>query len=82
MATRLEIRAPGYEESDCTAVLSYWYKQVGEPVAEGEELLDYETDKATVTLEAPSAGKLAEVVVPEDGVIEPDMLLGYLEVED
>jgi len=80
MATRLEIRAPGYE-GECTAVLSYWYKTAGEPVAEGEELLDYETDKATVTLEAPQAGTLAEIVVPEDGVIQPDMLLGYLEVE-
>ena len=78
MARRIEIRAPAHT-AKCTAVLSYWYKRVGEPVRAGEDLLDYETDKATITMEAPADGVLAAIVVPEDGTVEPSMLLGYLE---
>jgi len=79
MAEKIEIRAPDYE-GECTAVLSYWYRQPGEPVRAGEELLDYETDKATVTIESPVDGVLVEQLVPEDAVIHPGMLLGYIEV--
>lgn len=78
MVEKIEIRAPEYE-ADCSAVLSYWYADVGDPVEAGDDLLDYETDKATVTLEATVTGKLSEVLVQEDGVIEPGMLLGYIE---
>ncbi len=78
MRNRIEIRAPDYE-SECTAVLSYWYHQPGDRVHAGDDLLDYETDKATVTLESPVDGILSEIVVPEDGIIKPGMLLGYLE---
>jgi pyruvate/2-oxoglutarate dehydrogenase complex dihydrolipoamide acyltransferase (E2) component len=78
MAQRVEIRAPDHE-AECTAVLSYWYKSLGDTVTEGDELLDYETDKATITLEAPCPGTLAEVLVQEDETITPNMLLGYLE---
>jgi len=49
MATRIEVRAPDYE-GECTAVLGYWYKGDGEAVQAGDDLLDYDTDKATVTL--------------------------------
>jgi pyruvate/2-oxoglutarate dehydrogenase complex dihydrolipoamide acyltransferase (E2) component len=78
MAERVEVRAPEYH-AECTAVLSYWYVAVGEAVKAGDDLVDYETDKATVTLEAPVDGVLAEVLVAEDGVIHPAMLLGVIE---
>ncbi len=78
MATRIEVRAPDYE-GECTAVLGYWYKGVGEAVQAGDDLLDYDTDKATVTLEAPCDGTLVEILVQEDSVIKPGMLLGFVE---
>ena len=78
MNERVEIRAPEYH-TECTAVLSYWYVSVGQAVKAGEDLLDYETDKAVVTLEAPVDGILAEVLVAEDQEIHPSMLLGVVE---
>jgi len=80
MASRIEVKAPEHS-GECTAVVSYWYKQQGEPVIEDEDLVDYETDKATVTLPAPASGVLVEISVPEDGVVEPGMVLGYLETQ-
>ena len=78
MNKRVEIRAPEHH-SECTAVLSYWYVAVGQAVKAGEDLLDYETAKAVVTLEAPVDGILAEVLVAEDQEIHPSMLLGVIE---
>jgi 2-oxoglutarate dehydrogenase E2 component (dihydrolipoamide succinyltransferase) len=78
MNERVEIRAPEHQ-TECTAVLSYWYVSVGQAVKAGEDLLDYETAKAAVTLEAPVDGILAEVLVAEDQAIHPSMLLGVIE---
>lgn len=78
MNERVEIRAPEYH-TECTAMLSYWYVSVGQAVRAGEDLLDYETDKAVVTLEAPVDGILAEVLVAEDQAIHPSMLLAIIE---
>jgi pyruvate dehydrogenase E2 component (dihydrolipoamide acetyltransferase) len=42
-----------------------WLKQDGERVRKGEPLLEVETDKVTVEIEAPADGTLAGVRVPE-----------------
>lgn len=79
MGERVEVRAPDHE-AECTAVLGYWYRRAGDTVQAGDDLLDYDTDKATVTLEAPCAGVLAEVLVREDSPIKPGQVLCYIEV--
>src|SRR5256885_9596810 len=42
-----------------------WLKQDGDSVRKGEPLLEVETDKVTVEIEAPADGTLAGVRVPE-----------------
>ncbi len=42
-----------------------WLKQDGEPVTKGEPLLEVETDKVTVEIEAPADGTLAGVSAPD-----------------
>src|SRR5436305_14402172 len=42
-----------------------WLKQDGDAVTKGEPLLEVETDKVTVEIEAPADGTLAAVRVPE-----------------
>ena len=42
-----------------------WLKQDGEPVTKGEPLLEVETDKVTVELEAPADGTLAGIRAAE-----------------
>jgi pyruvate dehydrogenase E2 component (dihydrolipoamide acetyltransferase) len=44
-----------------TAVLLSWLKQEGEQVREGEPIMEVETDKATMELDAPATGTLANV---------------------
>lgn len=46
-----------------------WLKQVGEPVAVGDALLEFSTEKVTSEIEASVAGILAEqLVAPGDQV--------------
>jgi len=42
-----------------------WLKHDGESVTKGEALLEVETDKVTVEIEAPAGGTLAGVRAPE-----------------
>ncbi|MFQ5931182.1 MAG: dihydrolipoamide acetyltransferase family protein [Nitrospiraceae bacterium] len=44
-----------------TGRLVNWLKAEGEPVAKGEPLMEVETDKATVEIEAPASGILSNV---------------------
>jgi len=41
-----------------------WYKKPGEDVQKGEPLLEVETDKTVVDIEAPASGKLARIDFP------------------
>ncbi len=52
-----------------TGTLIRWLKAPGEQVAKGEPLMEIETDKATVEIEAPAAGVLANVTAQPGDVV-------------
>ncbi len=52
------------DESDEVKILR-WVKKEGEQVQKGEALLEVETDKVNVEIEAPESGVLEEIRVKE-----------------
>jgi pyruvate/2-oxoglutarate dehydrogenase complex dihydrolipoamide acyltransferase (E2) component len=74
----IEVRLPEYE-AECSAYLSFWYKQEGENVDAGEELLEIETDKAALMIEAPATGRLVQILVQEDEPVQTGQVVGLLE---
>ena len=76
MAT--EIKVPTLGESVTTATIAKWLKKVGEAVAADEALVELETDKVTVEVNAPVAGTLVEIVAAEGAEVEVGALLGSL----
>ena len=67
MATEIIMPALGMAQE--SGILVNWLKTEGETVAKGEPLMEVETDKATVEIEAPASGILANVTaVPGDKV--------------
>ncbi|HEU4700984.1 MAG TPA: dihydrolipoamide acetyltransferase family protein [Conexibacter sp.] len=56
-----DITMPKLSDSMESGTILSWLKADGETVAAGEELVEIETDKATMTYEAPAAGTLAIV---------------------
>ena len=77
MAT--EIKVPTLGESVSTATVARWLRQQGETVAADEPLVELETDKVTVEVNAPSAGVLAEIRVAEGGEVEVGAVLGTVD---
>ena len=57
MAT--DIKVPTLGESVTSATVARWMKQAGEAVAADEPLVELETDKVTVEVNAPAAGVLS-----------------------
>jgi len=76
MAT--EIRVPTLGESVTEATIGRWFKKPGEAVKADEPLVELETDKVTLEVNAPSAGVLAEVAVNEGDTVEVGALLGSI----
>ena len=79
MAT--EITVPELGESVTTATVARWIKQQGETVAADEPLVELETDKVTVEVNAPATGVLASIGVPEGTEVEVGAVLGLVDAQ-
>ena len=76
MAT--EIRVPALGESVSEATVAKWMKAAGDAVAMDEPLVELETDKVTLEVNAPATGVLAEILVQEGANVEVAALLGVI----
>jgi len=54
----IEITMPRLSDSMQDGTILTWLKTAGEQVQKGDELLEIETDKATMAYESPAAGRL------------------------
>ncbi len=61
----MDVKLPPIAEGVSKATVSYWYRSVGDPVKEGEDLVELVTDKATFNLPSPASGALKEILVKE-----------------
>jgi pyruvate dehydrogenase E2 component (dihydrolipoamide acetyltransferase) len=75
---RTEIIIPHVGETTRTVRITRWLKNVGDPVVKGEAILEVETDKAVLEIEAYEDGILDEVVVQEDEEADALQVVGYL----
>jgi pyruvate/2-oxoglutarate dehydrogenase complex dihydrolipoamide acyltransferase (E2) component len=49
-----------------TGTVKHWLKAEGDTVAKGESLVQIETEKIAVDVEAPASGVLLRIVVPDE----------------
>ncbi len=73
-----DILVPALGESVTEATVAQWLKQPGEAVARDEPLVELETDKVTLEVNAASAGVLSEVLAGEGENVEVGALLGRI----
>jgi pyruvate dehydrogenase E2 component (dihydrolipoamide acetyltransferase) len=69
---------PALEMAQETGKLLSWRKKEGETIAKGEPLLDVETDKAVVEIEAPADGILAGVKAQAGDVIPVGQTIAWI----
>ncbi|HEX9840297.1 MAG TPA: 2-oxo acid dehydrogenase subunit E2 [Anaerolineales bacterium] len=76
MAKRVVMPALGMAQE--TGVLVSWLKRDGEPVTKGEPLMEIETDKATVEIEAPASGFLGGVLAHKGDVVPVGQTIAWI----
>lgn len=75
-----EILVPTLGESVTEATVAKWFKQPGDAVKADEALVELETDKVTVEVNAPAAGVLKEQTAKQGASVGVGALLGKIEV--
>ena len=73
-----EIKVPTLGESVTTATVARWLKQAGEAVAADEPVVELETDKVTVEVNAPSAGVMEQPSAKEGDEVQVGTVLGTI----
>lgn len=73
-----DIIVPALGESITEATVARWLKAVGEPVAVDDPLVELETDKVTLEVNAVAAGTLSEIIAAEGANVEIGAKLGMI----
>ena len=73
-----DITVPTLGESVSEAIIAKWLKQEGDEVQADEALVELETDKVTLEVNAPEAGVIAKITVGEGETVEVGAVLGQI----
>ena len=74
----IEIRVPSLGESIVEATIATWLKHEGEPVQQGEALVELETDKVNIEVNAEQNGVLQQVIKKEGDNVSVGDILGII----
>jgi 2-oxoisovalerate dehydrogenase E2 component (dihydrolipoyl transacylase) len=78
---RYEFKLPDIGEGIAEAEIVAWHVKVGDTVAEDQQLADMMTDKATVEMESPVAGKVLELAGEVGDQVPIGSVLAVIETE-
>jgi 2-oxoglutarate dehydrogenase E2 component (dihydrolipoamide succinyltransferase) len=77
----MDVLMPQLGETVLEGTVATWHKAAGDSVEKGDLLLDVETDKAATEIEAPEAGVLSSIAVPEGETVDVGTVLAVIAVE-
>ncbi len=75
-----EIKVPSLGESVTEATVAQWLKKEGDAVKADEPIVELETDKVTLEVNAPEDGVITRIVISEGEDVEMGTILGEIEV--
>jgi len=78
----IEIRVPALGESIVDAVIAAWLKVEGDEVKQGEALVELETDKVNVEVNAEQSGVLQKILKQTGEVVAVGEVLGMVGESD
>jgi 2-oxoglutarate dehydrogenase E2 component (dihydrolipoamide succinyltransferase) len=76
---RIELKVPDVGESVREVQIGRWLKREGDSVERDENLVELETDKASLELPAPAAGVMGKILKREGDVVAVGDMIGYVE---
>ena len=75
----IELKIPEVGESVREVQIGRWLKHEGDAVAQDENVVELETDKASMELAAPAAGVLGKILKKEGDMVAVGDVIGYVE---
>ena len=78
---RYEFKLPDIGEGIAEAEIVAWHVKVGDEIAEDQQIADMMTDKATVEMESPVAGKVVELAGEVGDQVAIGSVLAVIETE-
>jgi len=78
---RFEFKLPDIGEGIAEAEIVAWHVKVGDTIAEDQQIADMMTDKATVEMESPVAGKVIELAGEVGDQVPIGSVLAVIETE-
>jgi len=75
----VELKVPAVGESITEVQIGAWLKGEGQPVEKDENLVEIETDKATVEIVAPVTGTISRVLKRTGETAAVGEVIGYME---
>ncbi|MCB9681902.1 MAG: 2-oxoglutarate dehydrogenase complex dihydrolipoyllysine-residue succinyltransferase [Alphaproteobacteria bacterium] len=78
----VDVTIPQIGESISTVFISKWLKKPGDVVAEGDPVLELDSDKASMEVPAPGAGRIAELLVGEGDEVPIGAVVARIEAGD
>ena len=73
-----DIKVPTLGESVSEATVAKWFKKPGDAVKADEPLVELETDKVTLEVNAPTSGVLSAIGVETGATVTPGAVLGQI----
>ena len=75
----IEVKIPDVGESIQEMQIGKWLKQEGDSVEQDEDLVELETDKASMELPAPEAGVLREIIKKDGETVAVGEVIARIE---
>lgn len=77
----VDITIPSESHEGTTMKVQTWLKQPGDMVLKNEPIVEMETDKVTLEIEAPCDGVLSEILAKPDAEVSPEMVIGRINTQ-
>ncbi|MEP1229305.1 MAG: 2-oxo acid dehydrogenase subunit E2 [Litorimonas sp.] len=81
MMAIIDIKIPDDNQEGTTMKVQNWLKSVGDVVVKDDPVLEVETDKVTMEVEAPQAGVITELLVDIGQDLQPGELIARLSTD-
>lgn len=78
----IELKMPDLATTDSSMKVVRWLIDVGQPVKRGQALLEVETDKALMEVEAVASGRLGAVHVQPGDVVDAAQLIATIQIDE
>ena len=75
----VELKVPEVGESVSEVQIGKWYKSEGDEVEQDEQVVELESEKATLDLRAPAAGVLAKILKKTGDAADVGEVIGRIE---